>query len=78
MEPKNYIKEEISKLSPLICGLEIKDVYTIPENYFIDFGYAYSVTGSYYQPYTLSSKDVPSIITKQYDNRFLITLGYNF
>jgi len=46
------------------------------EHLFVDIGYAYSVTGAYYLPYALSYQDVPSIRTKQYDNRLLITIGY--
>lgn len=37
MESKIYIKEEIKKLSPSISGLENKTVYSIPDNYFIEF-----------------------------------------
>ncbi len=45
---------------------------------FMDIAYAYSVSGSYYQPYNLSYQDVPEITTKKFDNRVLITVGYRF
>ncbi len=71
-EFRNDTQSDLSRYGTS-CGFGIKQ-----ENYFVDFAYAYSVSGSYFQPYTLSSKDVPIITTKQYDNRFLITFGYNF
>jgi hypothetical protein len=46
------------------------------ERFFIDFAFAHTQTGYYYQPYTLNNQEVSGITSKQKDNRFLITIGF--
>jgi hypothetical protein len=55
----------------LTAGFGIKE-----ERFFIDFAFAHTQTGYYYQPYTLNNQEVSGITSKQKDNRFLITIGF--
>jgi len=55
----------------ITAGFGIKE-----ERYFVDFAFAHTQTGYYYQPYTLNNQEVSGITSKQKDNRLLITIGY--
>lgn len=48
------------------------------EKYYVDLGYAYSETGSFLRPYSVSNQEVSGITYKQKDHRLLITLGFLF
>ncbi|REJ84504.1 MAG: hypothetical protein DWQ44_09120 [Bacteroidetes bacterium] len=54
-------------------GFGIRD-----NNIFVDFGYFYGTSDEYYQPYTLSSENVPGVINKVSSNNFTMTFGVKF
>ncbi|MCX6291563.1 MAG: hypothetical protein NT126_07340 [Bacteroidetes bacterium] len=54
-------------------GIGVRD-----QNYFIDFGYVLSKTTEYFQPYSLSTQDVPGVKNSISANNFTITLGAKF
>jgi hypothetical protein len=54
-------------------GIGIRD-----EDFFIDFGYLYSESNQYYQPYTLALESVPGVKQKVATHNFTVTFGVKF
>ena len=46
--------------------------------FFFDFGYVYSVSDQYYQPYTLQNVIVPGVKSQVITNNFVSTFGVKF
>jgi hypothetical protein len=69
---QNVSGADLSKTS-ITGGLGIRD-----QNYFIDFGYAYSQATEYFQPYFLSSQNVPGSKNKITTHNFTMTFGVKF
>jgi hypothetical protein len=63
---------DMSKTS-ITGGIGIRD-----ENYFIDFGYAFSQQSEYFQPYYLSDQDVIGAKNKITAHNFIMTFGVKF
>ena len=47
-------------------------------NVFLDFGYVYTMSDQFYQPYTLSFEKVPGVKSRVIGNNFLMTLKVKF
>ena len=47
-------------------------------NMFIDFGYVYTLSHQFYQPYTLQSEKVPGVETKVTTSNFTLSFGVKF
>lgn len=48
------------------------------ENFFVDFGYAFTKTSGNYTPYTLNNGEQPTAAITSKANRFMMTLGFKF
>lgn len=54
-------------------GIGIRD-----KDLFVDFGYLYTESNEYFQPYTLTNQDVPGVKNKVRTNNVTITFGVKF
>jgi hypothetical protein len=63
---------DMSKTS-ITGGIGLRD-----QNYFLDFGYAWSQSEEYFQMYSLSNMDVPGSKNKLTTHNFIMTFGVKF